>query len=778
MKKMLAVLIMLCLAIACCHASAENKTDKYNKACDLLSDGKYTEAAALFTELGEYRDAPQMSVYCSSLNAAQSGEYVLAIGGFQALGDFRDSGMQAIYYSALTYEVAEQYENALDLLTKIPFFKDTNSRILTYPAKINERDYAEADRAEQDGELETALAAFKALGNYSDSKARADAVQEKIYARDYAAAERAEKKNQLEQALEGFLALKTYSDSAERAKNVQEKIRARDYATADRAERGGDYAAALSGFTALGDYKDSQERALAVKDKGTYAQALQYAMEGKYAQAYDLFVSLGDYEDSKEKVYTLGVCNFAEITNKGKGVAAFKFHEKYGIINVNTNTTVSPRWDSIGAFDKNGLAMVSENKKNGYIDTNGSIVIPCEWDRISEFEDGFCTVAKANGNNFLFGVCDETGIIISEPQWRTLGMASNSSWNNSNNSCKIVKPSINEGKIKVQNEQGLWGFINTKGEIVGEIRWEKIEGFSEEAAVITESGKYGFLNKDGSVLIEPQYADASSFSGGLAAVKVNGKWGFIDHSNHFVINPYYIAASDFKDGLADVCLSGIGWQIIDSKGTLLYFINSETVSNYEKAVASLNNGEYKEAYALLNKLAGYKDANKLAEEAREKIGAAGAANGNAFVSPLTAILHYWDAKRAVHKSETITIDGEGTYTVSIAGSFSGVDFLNLLIKDEENPEDDVQLKGRVVKIDEILVDGKPIDFAENPTSLCHSENFYLCARIYCPNNDLSYDVKTIDWSGNLCEPLREIINQSSIGSFSSLSITFTVFKPE
>ncbi len=791
MKKMFLIIVALCLLTTSAFAWGASKSDIYNDACNLLSDGSYAEAASKFAELGEYEDASLLSMYCSSLDSAKNGQYSLALSGFQALGDFRDSKMQAIYYAAIAYENLEKYEEAQELLLQVPFFKDSNSRILTYPEKINARDYAKADKAEQNNQLEIALKGFTALGNYSDSKSRAEAVQEKIFARDYAAAESAEEKGNLETALEGFLALKDYSDSAERAENVREKIRARDYDAADKAEKGGDYATALAGFTALGNYKDSKERALAVKDKGTYAQALQYALNGKFNQAYDLFTSLGVYEDSAEKAYTLGVCKFAEITNKGDGIAAFKFHDKFGIINVNTNTTVSPFWDTVGSFDMYGLAKVSVNEKYGYIDTNGNTIIACDWVDISDFADGLCTVAQKSGKNYLFGIYDTAGNEVSAPQWRTLASSSNSNWDGNYNSARTYSPVINEEKIKVQNSEGLWGFINTKGEAVGEVRWENIEGFSENAAVITENKKYGFLNNDGTVLIEPQYDEAYSFSGGLAAVKTKGRWGYIDHSNNFVINPYYGQVVSFKDGYADVYLGGTGWQIIDSTGTLQYFINEKTVSDYEAAMAHFNNEEYRAAYTIFSRLVGYKDSNTMAIKASDGMKASGEEMEGDVVkesySPsLVAGIGFADSTWSVSDWESsVTMESSGTYSieVNLPTAANGLQVFELYVANQDNDSaDPTYMEGRCIRIDEIIVNGSPISFNKNYTftssgiSTIDNKAYYnLVTYIY---TEWELDLTTaISWDGDTSAQAI-IIDKADFEEVKSLKVTFTygIFK--
>lgn len=621
------LLVMLLFAVP---AYARELDDQYDDAVALLSAGRYAEAAQAFSALGYYEDASQLAMYCYALNAGEHGLYATAVGNFESLGSFRDSALQAKYYAALFYEEAEKYEDAYELLDTMSLFRDASARIVTYPAKINARDYAAAEAKEQAGNLESALTAFRALIPYSDSAARADAVQEKIRARDYAAADAAEQAGKLESALSAFQALVPYSDSAERVTGVQEKIKARDYATADQAEQDGDYAAALTGFTALGDYLDSAERAAAVQDKGNYALGLQYANSGDFSKAYELFAALGDYEDSAEKAYALGVTTFANVRDRYNGVAAFEFHGLWGVINVNTNTTVSPYWDEIGYFNEHGLAKVKKGSQYGYIDTQGKVVVPCQWYDVSEYHDGMCVVVTSTASpnstsyyNYLFGLFDSEGNEISPAQWRTLGSSSNYFWNPGRwdyNTAYIYAPTFSDGKIKVQNPDGLWGFIDEQGQLVGSVEWRNIDDFSEGLAAVTDSNsKVGFIDGEGNVVIKPQYDATRSFHEGLAAVRVGSYWRYIDQSNNVVISSNYTDANSFSGGKADVFLEGTGWQIIDNQGGLLYFINEQTITDYNRAVELMNNGEYAAARELFLTLSGYKDSATLVAACDEKL---------------------------------------------------------------------------------------------------------------------------------------------------------------
>lgn len=89
-----------------------------------------------------------------------------------------------------------------------------------------------------------------------------------------------------------------------------------------------------------------------------------------------------------------------------------------------------------------------------------------------------------------------------------------------------------EGLAAVQNENGLWGFTNPKGEEVIPFKFRKKPGrFSQGLSrVVNENNKVGFINKNGDLIISPLYLEASHFYKGMSLVsKGSGNWILVDH---------------------------------------------------------------------------------------------------------------------------------------------------------------------------------------------------------------------------------------------------------
>ena len=71
-KIVLFVVLLISLFLLCSCGGPEGT---YKSAQNLLSKGKYEEAAKKFESLGSYEDAATLTLYCKSLALAESGDY-------------------------------------------------------------------------------------------------------------------------------------------------------------------------------------------------------------------------------------------------------------------------------------------------------------------------------------------------------------------------------------------------------------------------------------------------------------------------------------------------------------------------------------------------------------------------------------------------------------------------------------------------------------------------------------------------------------------------------
>ena len=105
--------------------------------------------------------------------------------------------------------------------------------------------------------------------------------------------------------------------------------------------------------------------------------------------------------------------------------------------------------------------------------------------------------------------------------------------------------------------------IDSNGKEVTTPLFEDVDFFisSSELAAAKVNGKWGFINMKGEVIIEPKYEQAKSFSCGLAPAIFDGLWGYIDKSGSFIIKPQFKMAKPFNHSGVAAVLS-YDWRLI------------------------------------------------------------------------------------------------------------------------------------------------------------------------------------------------------------------------
>ena len=129
------------------------------------------------------------------------------------------------------------------------------------------------------------------------------------------------------------------------------------------------------------------------------------------------------------------------------------------------------------------------------------------------------------------------------------------------------------GRAPVKDTDGKWGFIDSRGRLVIDCRYDAVSDFWHGYATVTvrEGGvsKKGCLDPEGRVVIPVgKYEDVGTFAEGLCWVMEDGKWGCVDTGGNTVIPPVYDQAYYFREGLAAVKLDD-KWGVIDRNGGMV-----------------------------------------------------------------------------------------------------------------------------------------------------------------------------------------------------------------
>lgn len=111
---------------------------------------------------------------------------------------------------------------------------------------------------------------------------------------------------------------------------------------------------------------------------------------------------------------------------------------------------------------------------------------------------------------------------------------------------------MNQLTLRPKNVNGKYGYVNKKGEIVIEARFDIAWPFEDNLAGVQIAGKWGFIDTTGKFIIEPQFDAITSFKDGVAVAKANNKWGFIDPLGKPFMKAKFNYAHNFNEGFAPV----------------------------------------------------------------------------------------------------------------------------------------------------------------------------------------------------------------------------------
>ncbi len=166
---------------------------------------------------------------------------------------------------------------------------------------------------------------------------------------------------------------------------------------------------------------------------------------------------------------------------------------------------------------------------------------------IKQYLKGIQIIRVLEGDNIgLYGIINSKGELITEVD--------------------NILISVQKNHIYLITKESKEGLMTTNGKWISEIgKYKFKEKYSNMYKPLDESKekdffivysnkiskyKYGYINYDGELKIPIIYDEAENFSEGLAAVKLDGKWGYIDTLGNVRIGFVFDEAYDFRNGLA------------------------------------------------------------------------------------------------------------------------------------------------------------------------------------------------------------------------------------
>lgn len=208
---------------------------------------------------------------------------------------------------------------------------------------------------------------------------------------------------------------------------------------------------------------------------------------------------------------------------------------------------------SAGAVD--GLFKIAnEDDEFGFVNTKGKVVIAPKYKRVSYFSDGYAWAAKERDN-------DEVSYVIIDKNGKEVGKLKNG-WT-------PESPFVG-GKMLATDEDGRYGFANTKGEVEKRLP-EKVEGiadFNEDYMIYRNEGSYGLwkLGAD-QPEIKAKYDMLVFFNDKYMLAYNDDRSFLIDYKGEKKVE-----FDDYKNVMA---LSGKGFDLLAREGSHYILINEE-----------------------------------------------------------------------------------------------------------------------------------------------------------------------------------------------------------
>ncbi len=222
-----------------------------------------------------------------------------------------------------------------------------------------------------------------------------------------------------------------------------------------------------------------------------------------------------------------------------------RYGEKFGIINSKAEWLLEPIYDYVANFS-DGIALLRKGTSYFYVDKNGKRISDNEYTDAQSFSEGLAAVRIGD----KYGYINTSGKLVIEPQFDYARSFSNG----------LAR--IYDGKY--------FRYIDKEGKLLNTQNFEVAYDFSDGLACVKEeNGSYGFINTKGEYQIKPQYYYAKSFSDGLAAVSDGNKFGFINLNDETIIELKYDFADFFQNGVGKVWLNKEMF-FINRNGEIIY----------------------------------------------------------------------------------------------------------------------------------------------------------------------------------------------------------------
>lgn len=214
---------------------------------------------------------------------------------------------------------------------------------------------------------------------------------------------------------------------------------------------------------------------------------------------------------------------------------------RWGFMDQQGKIVILDRFDEVRPFS-DSLALVRLSGRWGYIDHAGEWVVENKYRAAWPFEQA---IARVQNDEGLFGFIKKDGTMLIDFQWQEAS-------------------DFHEGLAVVRKEQ-LYGCIDTSGQLLIAADYERISRFKNGLAIAKKNGRYGMIDQTGNTKLAFEFDQLKAYHNHYARAKANGLYGYLDQKGQWVIAPQFVQALDFNNGYAPA-FDGQHWGLINEQG--------------------------------------------------------------------------------------------------------------------------------------------------------------------------------------------------------------------
>lgn len=236
----------------------------------------------------------------------------------------------------------------------------------------------------------------------------------------------------------------------------------------------------------------------------------------------------------------LCVCPFLLLSQK---LLPIKQNQKWGLIDLQGNIKLHPKYDAISTFDEHGFANVQINDKVGLLNEKGEEVLLPVYDDVSVIGKGYFAVLKSN-------------------KWQLIDIRK-----------QVIFEEYED--VVLWEEEGIafsrkekWGFAKFDGTVIVKANYDAIR--PQQHFIVTQIGDYyGLHTIGGKKVLGTVASELQAINKQIYFYKKDELWGAVDYKGKQLLAPEYESyqiiepnAVQFKQGANTILLSTDNQQII------------------------------------------------------------------------------------------------------------------------------------------------------------------------------------------------------------------------